>query len=201
MNAVADVMREEVTADEIGQFIAHHRRLEALGFNETAETLAVALSEAGAVGDQRHAVLRHLVEEAKAVVDREEIEAASRRLRADVAKLEATKAQLERTLAACEQRREALLNEIYAAQGQLAEVEAERFVKAGDLAVLGALRAFLLRKAVAAEPFFEDLRRLDRWRKMGGAPDDVVGAAYVKQLAEKLYTFLQQLIQEGGSKS
>ncbi len=201
MKAVADLMRDEVIVDEIGEFIAHHRRLEALGFNETAEALATVLSEAGAVGNRRDAVIRHLVEQAKLVVDREEIEAASRKLEAVVALLEARKAGLERTVGALEQRREVVREEIQTTQGELAEMEAERAVKAGDLDVLAALRTFLLRKTANVEPLFEELRKLDRWRRMGGAPDDVVGAGYVKDLAEKLFTLLQQLIQEAGAKS
>jgi hypothetical protein len=198
MKAVADLVREGVTVDEIGEFIAHHRRLEALGFNETAEALATALSETGAVGDQRDAVIRHLVEQAKLVVDRDEIEAAARKLEAEVALLEARKAELERTVGALAQRREVLRQEIVAAQRGLAEVEAERAVKAGDLDVLAALRASLLRKAATVEPLFEELRKLDRWRKMGGAPDDLVGAGYVKNLREKLLNLIAELIQEAG---
>ncbi len=193
MQAVADLLREGVAVSQIGEFMVRHRRLEALGFNDTAEALAAALPEAGAVGDKRDAVIRHLVEGAKAKADGEAIEVASRSLQDEVATLEANKAQLERTIHALEQGLEGLRQQVDVAQETLAQVEAERAVKAADLEVLAALRALMLGKTAGIEAAFEDLRRLDRWRKMGGAPDDVVGAGHVRDLRAKLLNLLGEL--------
>jgi hypothetical protein len=100
LQAVAEILRAGIPASQIGAFVARHRRLEALGFQETAEVLATVLAEAGAVGDQHDTVIRHLVEHAKTVVDREQLDDGVQRLRAQVAALEAQTAQLERTVEA-----------------------------------------------------------------------------------------------------
>ncbi len=201
MQAVADIMRTGIPASEIGEFIARHQRLEALGFHDTAEALADALIEAGVVGDQRDAVVRQVVAHATAVVDREQLEDRVRSLQVEVAALEAKTAQLERTVAAMEQRRDGLRQDIAAAHAALADVEAKRAVKVGDLDVLAAFKALLLlKKTPAIDAFFDELRKLDRWRTIGGAPDDVVGADYVKDLRAKLLVLLQEMwLQAGGA--
>jgi hypothetical protein len=201
MQSVADIMQAGIPASQIGAFVARHRRLEAVGFHETAEVLAAALSEAGAVGDQRGAVIQSLVEHATADVDREQTEAAAIELQAHVAGLETRQTQLERTIAALEQRRETLRQDIAATQETVAQVEAERAVKAGELDVLAGLKALLLTKTAKTDAFFEELRKLDRWRTIGGAPDDVIGVGHVKDLRAKLLALLQDmLLQAGGGK-
>jgi len=199
MEGVADIMRAGIPASQIGAFVARHQRLEVLGFHETAEVLAAVLTDAGAVGDQRDAVIRALVEQATGDVDREQAAAAARSLQAEVAALEATQTQLERTVAALEQRRDALRQDIVATQEALAQVEAERAVRAGDLDVVTGLKALLRTKTAATDAFFEELRRLDRWRTMGGAPDDVIGAGYVKNLGAKVLALLQGVLLQAGS--
>jgi len=198
MQAVADILRAGISSSQIGAFVARHRRLEALGFQETAEVLATVLAEAGAVGDQHDTVIRHLVEHAKTVVDREQLDDGVQRLRAQVAALEAQTAQLERTVEALEQRRDTLRQDIVATQSALAHVEAERAVKTGDLEVLAALKALLLNKTTATDAFFEELRRLDRRRAIGGTPTDVVGAGYVQDLRAKLVGLLQEMFRQAG---
>ena len=198
MQGVADILRAGIPAAQIGEFLARHRQLEALDFHETAETLAATLAEARAVGDQRDAVLRHLVADAKTVVDREQLDDCVQRVRAHVAALEAKTAQLERTVTALEQRRDTLRQDIVATQETLAHVEAERAVKAGDLEVLAALKALLLNKAPAIDAFFEELRRLDRWRAIGGTPADVVATGYVKDLRAKLVGLLLEMFRHAG---
>ncbi len=202
MQAVADLMGEEVTPEEVGEFTARHRRLKELGFDETmAEALAEVLAQAGAVGDRREAVLRSLVEVAQEPVDRDELADACRTLRQELAGLEAQKTGLESAMRTLEARRDALKKEAEVAQAELAEIRAEHADKAGDLDVLRALRAFLLRKTAAAEAFFEDLRKLERWRKMGGTPADIVGRDYVTNLLEKVLAFFQQIVEELHGKS
>jgi hypothetical protein len=198
MQSVADILRADIPASQIGEFVARHRRLEALGFQETAEVLAAGLAEAGAVGDQRDTVIRHLVEQAQTVVDHQQLEDRVRRLRAQVVALEAQTAQLGRTVVVLEQRRETLGLDIVATQKALAHVEAERTVKAGDLEVLAALKALLLNKTPATDAFFEELRRLDRWRAIGGTPTDGVGARYVKDLRTKLLGLLLEMFRQAG---
>jgi hypothetical protein len=199
MRSVADIMRAGIPASKIETFIASHQRLETLGFQATAETLATALTEAGAVGDQREAVLRHLVEPATAIVNRDHLEEQASRLREELAGLEGTTAQLECTVAALEQRREALRRDIAAAQAAFAQLEAERAVKAGEFDVLRAFKALLLQNTVVSDAFFAELRKLDRWRTLGGAPDDVVGAGYVADLRAKLLALLQVLLRQTSS--
>ena len=198
MQGVADILRAGISAAQIGEFIARHQRLEALGVLATAEALATALTEAGAVGEQRDAIIRHLVEDATAVIDREHLEAHASRLRADVADLEAQRAQLENTIAVLEERRERLRQDIAATRAALAQVDAERALKAGDLDVLAAFKALLFQKTVASDAFFAELRKLDRWRTIGGAPDDVVGAGYVTDLRAKLVAFLLEMFRQAG---
>ena len=198
MQGVADIMRAGIPASQISEFVARHRQLEALGFQETAEVLAATLAEAGAAGDQRDPVVRHLVEHAKTAVDREQLEDCVQSLQAQVAALEAQAAQLERTVAALEQRRETLGLDIVATQNTLANVEADRVIKAGDLDVLAALKALLLTKTPATNAFFDELRRLDRWRTIGGMPTDVVGAGYVQDLRAKLLGLLQEMFRQAG---
>jgi hypothetical protein len=198
MQGVADILRAGIPASQIGAFVARHRQLEALGFQETAEVLTAVLTEAGAVGDRRDAVIQHLVEHATGDADREQAAADAESLQVEVAALEARQTQLERTVAALEQRRDALRQDIVATQETLAQVEAERAVKAGDLDVLAGLKALLLTKTTATDAFFEELRKLDRWRTRGGAPDDVIGAGYVKNLCAKLLALLQDLFLQAG---
>jgi hypothetical protein len=201
MQAVADVLQAGIAVEKIGAFLARHQRLDALGFADTAEALASALSAAGVVGDQQGAVIRQLVKPGKALADHEALDAASARLQADVAQLEARKAQLDSDLGALAGRWDGLCREVHAGQAALAEVTAERAMKAGDLDVLQALRGVLRGKTAAAEAFFADLRTLDRWRQAGGTLEDRVGATYVKGLSEKLIAFFQQLLQEAQGKS
>ena len=198
MQGVAGIIAAGIPMLEIEEFIARHQRLEALGFAATAEALASALSEAGAVGEQWEAVIRHLVEHAAAVVDREQLEAHASRLRADVANLEAQRGQLETTIAALEQHRDRVRQDIATAQSALAGVEAERVVKAGDLEVLAAFKAFLFQRTAATDAFFAQLRTLDRWQTIGGTPDDVVGAAHVRDLRAKLMALLLEMFRQAG---
>jgi hypothetical protein len=198
MQGVALLIEAGISTAEIEECIARHQRLEALGFAATAEALATALTEAGAVGEQRDAVIRHVVEDAVMVVDREHLEAQASRLRADVADLDAQREQLKTTVAALEQCRKSLRRDIAAAQVALAQVEAERAVKAGDLDVLAAFKTFLLQKTVSADAFFTELRTLDRWRTLGGTLDDAVGAGHVRDLRAKLMALLLEMFRQAG---
>src|SRR5262249_31541007 len=63
--------------DEVDTFLARHRRLAALSFEEvTAEGLVAALAQAGATGDRRDAILQELVAQAGRALDRTDLEAA-----------------------------------------------------------------------------------------------------------------------------
>lgn len=197
MQGVATLMEEEIAPEEVGEFIARHRRLKDLGFDEAlAEAVAEVIAQAGAVGDRRDQVLRSLVEVAKEPVDRDELAAACRTLGQEVTRLEARKASLESHAQGLQTSLAALREETRAAQTELAAIRAEWTAKAGELDVLRGLRAFLLRHPRAAAPFFEDLRKLDRWQRIGGAPDDIVGAGYAKDLVQKFVTFFEQVAEE-----
>jgi hypothetical protein len=198
MQGVALLIEAGISTAEIEECIGRHQRLDALGFAATAEALATALTEAGAVGEQRDAVIRHVVEDAVTVVDREHLEAHASRLRAHVADLDAQRAQLETTVAALEQCGESLRRDIASAQVALAQVEAERAVKAGDLDVLGAFKAFLFQKTTSTDAFFAELRKLDRWQTIGGTPDDGVGASHVRDLRTKLVAILLEMCRQAG---
>ena len=154
------------------------------------------LAQAGAVGDQRDQVLRSLVEVAKEPVDRHELAEACRTLRQKVTHLEARKASLESGVQGLRTGLGALREEAKAAQAELATIRAECTAKAGELDVLRGFRAFLLRHPRAVAPFFEDLRKLERWQRMGGAPDDIVGAGYAKDLVLKFVTFFERVAEE-----
>lgn len=197
MQGVAVLMQEGVTPEEVGEFTARHRRFKELGFDEAmAEALADVLAQAGAVGERRDAILQSMIEVAREPVDREELAQACANLHEELAGLEARRAGLRQGIDALRVRRDALTQKVEAAHTRLAAIEAESAAKVGDLDVLRALRAFLLRNSRDADAFFEDLLRLDRWRKRGGAPDDVIGARYSKDLLTKLVTFIQQIAQE-----
>ncbi len=197
MQGVATLLEEEIAPEEIGEVIARHRGLKELGFDQTlAEALAEVLAQAGAVGERRDAVLRSLVEVAKAPVDRDELAAACQRLEQKVARLETLKAGLESTMQGLQARRDTFRQDTEAAQAELATIRAEQAARAWELDVLRALRAFLLRKTAAAEAFFEELRKLERWRRMGGSPADIIGRDYMQGLVEKILAFFQQLVDE-----
>ncbi len=197
MQGVATLMEEEIAPEEVGEFIARHRRLKDLGFDEAlAEAVAEVIAQAGAVGDRRDQVLRSLVEVAKEPVNRDEVAEACRTLGQEVTRLEARKASLESGVQGLRTGLAALREETKAAQAHLADIRAECTAKAGELDVLRGFRAFLLRHPRAATPFFQDLLKLERWRRMGGAPDDFVGAGYAKDLVQKFGTFLERMAEE-----
>ena len=87
-------------------------------------------------------------------------------------------------------------NELEAAGQRLADIEAECAAKVGDLHVLQALRRVLLGKTAGVDAFFQDLRGLEEWRRLGGSPDDRVGQSRVKGLQSKLIAFIQNLVKE-----
>ncbi len=92
-----------------------------------AEALAEVLTEAGAVGDRRDAVLRSLVAVAKEPVDRDELAEACKKLRQEVARLEARKASLESGLQELRTGLGALREEIEAARTKLAALVAPKW--------------------------------------------------------------------------
>lgn len=197
MEAVATLMQDDVALAEVGPFIERHRRLQALGFDETtAEAVAVAVIEAGAVEQRRGAVLARIADVATATVDREALETARHTLQEEVAALEAQTAQCERVVQALTEQRESLESEMEAAGQGMADIEAARAAKIGDLHVLQALRRVLLGKTTDVEAFFQDLRNLDEWRRLGGSPDDWVGKPHVTGLRSKLFAFIQKLVKE-----
>ena len=61
-----------------------------------------------------------------------------------------------------------------------------------------ALQAFMLAAAAAWQAYAQDAPHLDRWRTIGGAPDDVVGAGYVTDLRAKLVAFLLEMFRQAG---
>ena len=198
MQGVAGIIAAGIPVAQVEEFLTRQQRLEALGFASTAEALATALSEAGAVGEQRDAVIQHVVEAAAAVADREQLDAHANRLRADVADLAAQRARLETTIVALEQHRDTVRRDIAAAQVALAQVEAERAMQAGDLEVLAAFKAFLFQKTISTDAFFAELRKLDRWQTIGGTPDDAVGAGHVRDLRTKLVAILLEMCRQAG---
>jgi predicted RNase H-like nuclease (RuvC/YqgF family) len=190
-------MQDAVALAEIGPFMERHRRLEALGFDEaTAEAVAAAVTAAGAVGERRAAALGHIADAATATVDREELEETRQALQEEVATLEARTAQLERVVQALTEQRERFESEMDTAGQRLADTVAESAAKVGDLHVLQALRRVLLGKTADVEAFFQDLRNLDQWRRLGGSPDDRMGKPHVKGLQSKLIAFIQNLVKE-----
>ena len=68
--------------------------------------------------------------------------------------------------------------------------------KVGDLHVLQAPRRVLRGKTAGVDAFFQDLRSLEEWRRLGGSPDDRVGQPRVKGLQSKLIAFIQNLVKE-----
>lgn len=180
---VGELLTGEIPLDELTTFLARHRRLAELGFDDAAaEALAAALEKAGAAGDRRQAVLDEIVHLAGEHVDRDGLEQEHQQLEAEVSSLRQDRDRLEAEVAALQQKRD--------------ELEAEWTAKRFDLEVLRAVRDLLLRRTGAYADLSRDLWLLSEWLRLGGQPNDVYGKPLVDRLRDKILQFLQQLLDE-----
>lgn len=195
MQAVATVLEQGIDLADVTRFLEQHRRLEALGFDEST---AVAVAEAlrRAVGDRRDAVLATLVETAGCQADIEGLVAEHRRLEAAVNELVATEQRWQATV---QQHREHV-GRLKGAVARLDEAQdrlrAEYDEAADGLAAAQAFRAFLMGRTTDAEALWTSLDGLLAWRKRGGRADDALGQMLTETIHRKILAFFQKLIQE-----
>jgi len=77
-----------------------------------------------------------------------------------------------------------------------ASLDAECARQAGGLAVVDALKTFLLGRTAAAEALWSTLNALFSWRNAGGRADDSVGRLFTKRIRDEMLAFFQELVQE-----
>lgn len=200
MQAVAALLRAGISADQVPPFLARHQRLRELGFDEeTAEGVAAALTQAGATGERREAVLRAMVAFAESQADHAEGERERQQLQAEVAALEVARVRLRRTVKGVKTYLEYLARAQAAARQRKEALEAACAARASDLAALRALRALLLRRTPSIDALWADLERLSRLRRLGRTPDDAYATLLTDQLRDKILDFLRQLVEEARS--
>jgi hypothetical protein len=201
IQAVAVVLEAGITLEDVPMFLERHRQLKTLGFDDaTAIAAADALTRAGACGDRRDAVLEAMITSAGRQVDVQDLEAQRQALEVELAEL-TTRAREDSERVEGLQTEVAMLEQevthLHAAKAQL-EQESER--QAGGLAVVEALKAFLLGKTAQADALWTTLEGLLVWRRNGGRVDGSVGALFTDGVKQKILAFFQQLIRDGLTK-
>ena len=183
MGVVAELMAGEIPVDEVRAFLARHRRLVELGFDDaTAEALAETLARAGASGERRDAVVNELVLIADERVDRDRLEAERGQLEADVKRLGPA--------------RERLTAEVTALRQQRDELQAEWSAKRSQLELLRAWKVIVLRTPASSAALSRCLRRLLEWLQAGQRADDAVGQRFTESLRREILDGLQTLAEE-----
>jgi len=197
MRGVACILSAGISADQLNAFLQRHQQLFALGFDEaTAEAIARAVGETGAMQERRDAVLRAMAAGADRCVDVAEFERELERLRAEGAALQAERERLRRLVKALTTRVHTLAQLEVAAQRRRAAIDAEAAATSSELGALRAFRALVQRKPGAVEIFCADLERLDRWLRSGGRPDDAQTAQLMTTWVQTLCTYLSELVAE-----
>ncbi len=199
--AVAAILDVEIPLSDVTKFLEQHRRLEALGFDETtAVAVAEALARAGATGDRWDAVLEALVEVAGHEVDRASLKDECQRLEASVNNLIAAE---QRSKTIIQQHRD-YVTRLKGAVARLNEtrgrLQGECEEAAGSLAVAEALRAFLMGRTAEAEHLWTSLDALLTWRRRGGRVDGALGRMLTESVYKKIVEFFQKLLQDASKK-
>jgi len=194
---VASILEGGIALRDLRRFLDRHRQLDALGFDEAAALgVAEALARTGLPADRRQTVLETLVDVAGRQVDVEALEARRQELQTEVAQLEA---QEGRAAAAVQERQavlQALRADVATLQQTRASLDAECARQAGGLAVVDALKAFLLWRTAAAEALWSPLKTLWSWQNAGGRADDSVGRLFTTRVRDEMLAFFQELVKE-----
>ena len=186
MGLVGQLLTSEISVDEAATFLARHRLLVELGFDEaTAEELGAALVRAGAVGDRRPRVIDEITVLAGTSVDRDRLLHERQHLQADVSHLAQQRHELASEMAGLQECRDAL--------------DAECTAKQSRLDVLRALGTLIVSKNGSVQAFSKDLGILYRWLQTGGRQNDSYGGPIAGRLSDKVLEFLQQLVAEAKS--
>jgi hypothetical protein len=197
IEAVAVILETGIPLEDVTEFLERHRRLETLGFDEaTAAAVAEALTRAGAVGDRRGAVLDQLVGVARREVDVQALDEQREELQAEVAKLKTHMRNEAMRLEDLRTETQILQQDVAQLQETKTRLVEECQRQAGGLAVVRALRAFLLGKTKEAEALWVTLKGLLAWRQAGGSVDDSFGTWLTRDVREQIVAFFQQLLQE-----
>ena len=197
LQAVAAILEGGIALADVIEFLEHHRRLGALGFDEAmAVEIAEALTRAGATGERRDAVLDTLVEVAGQHVNVEDLKDEQERLEPAVKRLRAEEAAWKTRI----QRLDAQITGLRETGARLHQTNLRLQAKCdeadGALAAAEALRAFLLRRTADAERLWASLELLLDWRRRGGRADDSIGQLWTKDIHHKILEFFQKLLLE-----
>jgi hypothetical protein len=197
MRAVATILETGTDLEGVGEFLARHRHLEAVGFDAaTAGAVAEALTRSGATGERRDAVLETLVEIAGQQIDRASLEEERQRLDASVNALIADAQRWKTKIQDFRDQEARLKGGVARLNETRVRFQAESDTAAGDLAVAAALRAFLMGRPADTEPLWTSLEALLDWRRRGGRLDDALGQMLTQRIKEQIVEFFQKLLQD-----
>jgi hypothetical protein len=194
---VATILETGTDLEGVGEFLARHRHLEAVGFDAaTAGAVAEALTRSGATGERRDAVLETLVEIAGQQIDRASLEEERQRLDASVNALIADAQRWKTKIQDFRDQEARLKGGVARLNETRVRFQAESDTAAGDLAVAAALRAFLMGRPADTEPLWTSLEALLDWRRRGGRLDDALGQMLTQRIKEQIVEFFQKLLQD-----
>ena len=200
MQMVAAILETGISGADATAFLERHRQLERLGFDERmALAVADALSRVGAIGDERDAVLNHLVDLACREVQIEALEARQQELETTVSTRQAEIVEAEGRLEEVRCDVGTVQQELTALRKQKARLDEECQVHAGELAIVRAFEAFLMGKTAEADTLWTVLEGLLNWRRRGGRVDDAVGKLFADGVKREVVAVLQRFLRHAGA--
>ena len=194
MEAVAAILEADIQLQDVTEWVGQHRQLTALGFDTaTAVSVAEALERSGTTGDRREEVLDALVAVAGRQVDLDVLEAQRQELEAAIPQLNARRRRIESALDRRNKACASIQDEIFALQKTRTSLTAECERKAGGLAVVDALHAFL--RTSEAGMLLTVVKGLLAWERLGRA-DESAGQLFVQYGRKEILAFLRRLFDE-----
>jgi hypothetical protein len=200
MQMVAAILETGISSADATAFLERHRQLERLEFDgRMALAVADALSRVGAIGDEREAVLNHLVDLAGREVQIEALEARQQELETTVSALQAESVEAEGQLEQVRCDVGTIQQELVPLRKEKARLDEECQVHAGELAIAGAFEAFLMGKTAEADTLWTVLEGLLSWRRRGGGVDDAVGKLFADGVKREVVAVLQRFLRHAGA--
>jgi hypothetical protein len=197
-HAIARIIGQGLTISQVEAFLTTHQRFSKLGFDvPTAESLAIALYRAQALGKRKTKVIQGLVEIADRQVDLNELRQAHQNWEAKVQTITNQYHQVSKVLMQAQEHLRQLQEQAHSIQARHLQMEKEYAAHTSDLMVLEAFRNFLLGRTTLCDPFWIYLQALLSWKRGGGiVAKDPIGGTQLKELREKILQFLIQLSKE-----
>ena len=196
--AIARIIGQGLTISQVEAFLTAHHRFSKLGFDvPTAESLAIALYRAQAIGKRKANVIQRLVENADQQIDLNELRQACKDWEAKVQAVTNQYHQISKVLTQTQEHLRQLQEQARSIQARHLQMEKEYANHTSDLMVLEAFRNFLLGRTTLCDPFWIYLETLLSWKRGGGivAENQIVGAQLI-ELRKKVLEFLVQLSQK-----